>query len=68
MKCRLFLGANGSQIDLDGDGSADATLEALLTQIESDILSGDASLQQAAHDLADDINNGVGVINATMFN
>ena len=61
-KCRTFLGANGTQIDLDGNGTADITLEAALTQIESDILSGDPALQQAAHDLADDINNGVGVL------
>jgi hypothetical protein len=61
-KCRVFLGANGTQIDLDGNGTADMTLEAALTQIESDILSGDPALQQAAHDLADDINNGVGVL------
>jgi hypothetical protein len=61
-KCRTFLGANGTQIDLNGDGTADITLEAALTQIESDILSGDPALQQAAHDLADDINNGIGVL------
>jgi hypothetical protein len=61
-KCRTFLGANGTQIDLNGDGVADITLEAALTQIESDILSGDPALQQSAHNLADDINNGVGVL------
>jgi hypothetical protein len=61
-KCRTFLGASGTQIDLNGDGTADITLEAALTQIESDILSGDPALQQAAHDLADDINNGIGVL------
>jgi hypothetical protein len=61
-KCRVFLGANGTQIDLDGNGAADITLEAALTQIESDILSGDPALQQAAQELADDINNGVGVL------
>lgn len=66
-KCRLFLGEDGTQVDLDGDGTADATLEALLTQIESDILSGDPALQGAAQSLADDINNGIGVIQATMF-
>jgi len=68
MKCRLFLGTNGTQIDLDGDGVADISLEDALTSIESDILSGDPSLQGDAHDLADDINNGIGVIDATMFN
>ncbi len=61
-KCRTFLGANGTQIDLDGDGSADITLEAALTDIESNILSGDPALQALAHQLADDINNGVGVL------
>jgi hypothetical protein len=61
-KCRVFLGLNGTKIDLDGNGTADITLEAALTQIESDILSGDPALQQAAHDLADDINNGIGVL------
>ena len=66
-KCRLFLGTNGTLIDTDGDGIADLTLEAALTQIESDILSGDPDLQHAAHNLADDINNGIGVLNASMF-
>jgi hypothetical protein len=67
-KCRLFLGANGTQLDLDGNGVADTTLEAAYTDIESWINSLDPALQGDAKDLADDINNGVGVINATMFN
>jgi hypothetical protein len=70
-KCRLFLDFgtnNGTELDLDGDGLADTTVEAALTTIESNILSGDPALQQEAKDLADDINNGVGVINSTMFN
>lgn len=61
-KCRTFLGENGTQVDLDGDGTADITLEEALTQIESDILSGDDALIHAAHQLADDINNGIGVL------
>lgn len=70
-KCRVFLDFgtnNGTELDLDGDGIADTTVEAALTTIESNILSGDPALQEEAKDLADDINNGVGVINSTMFN
>jgi hypothetical protein len=70
-KCRLFLDFgtnNGTEIDLNGDGTADTTVEAALTTVESNILSGDPALQEEAKDLADDINNGVGVINSTMFN
>jgi hypothetical protein len=62
IQCRTFLGVNGTQVDTNGDGVADMTLEAALTLIESNILSGDPALQQAAHDLADDINNGIGVL------
>ena len=62
IQCRTFLGVNGTQIDTNGDGVADMTLEAALTLIESNILSGDPALQQAALELADDINNGVGVL------
>jgi hypothetical protein len=67
-KCRLFFGENGTQLDTTGDGQADTTLEAAFTEIESNILSMDEALQEEAKDLADDINNGVGVIDATMFN
>jgi hypothetical protein len=67
-KCRLFLGASGTQIDTNGDGTPDMTLEAALTLIESNILSGDPALQQQALNLADDINNGIGVKQSTMFN
>ncbi len=61
-KCRLFL---GNQIDTNGDGTADMTVGEALTLIESNILSGDPALQEQAKDLADDINNGVGVIGFT---
>lgn len=67
-KCRLFLGVNGTLLDLDGDGLADQPVEAALVGIESDILSGNPTLQGAAQALADDINNGIGVIGATQFN
>jgi hypothetical protein len=63
-KCRLFLGNWGTLLDTDGDGVADSNLEAALTLIESNILSGDPILQAEAHELADDINNGVGLIDA----
>jgi len=46
---------------------ADLTLEAALTLIESNILSGDPDLQGEAQSLADDINNGIGVLNSSMF-
>jgi hypothetical protein len=58
-KCRLFF---GNELDTDGDGVADLTVGAAFTQIESDILSGDPALQEPAKDLADDINNGIGVL------
>jgi len=61
-KCRLFF---GNEVDTNGDGVADLTVGEALTQIESDILSGDPVLQEAAKDLADDINNGIGVLGAT---
>jgi len=61
-KCKLFL---GNEVDTDGDGVADLTVGEALTQIESDILSGDPALQEAAQQLADDINNGIGVLGAT---
>lgn len=64
-KCRLF---SGTQLDLDGDGQADSDIDSAVTQIISDILSGDPSLQADAKDLTDDINNGIGVIGATQFN
>jgi hypothetical protein len=66
-KCRLFVAEDGTQIDTDGDGIADISLEAALTLIESNILSGDPDLQHDAHQLADDINNGIGVLNSSMF-
>jgi hypothetical protein len=66
-KCRLFIAENGTQIDIDGDGIADLSLEAALTLIESNLLSGDPDLQHDAHQLADDINNGIGVLNSSMF-
>jgi hypothetical protein len=58
-KCRLFL---GNEIDTNGDGTADMTVGEALTLIESNILSGDPELQKQAQALADDINNGIGVI------
>lgn len=58
-KCRLF---SGNEVDTNGDGGADLTVGEALTLIESNILSGDPALQEAAKDLADDINNGIGVI------
>lgn len=66
-KCRLFIGGTGTQIDTNGDGVADLSIEAALTLIESNILSGDDALIHAAHQLADDINNGIGVLGATQF-
>jgi len=67
-KCRAFLGENGTQIDTDGDGVVDMTLEAAITLIESNLLSGDDALMHAAQQLADDINNGIGVLRSTVFN
>jgi hypothetical protein len=61
-KCRLFL---GNQIDTDGNGTADMTVGEALTLIESNILSGDPALQEQAKDLADDINNGIGLLGTT---
>lgn len=58
-KCRLFF---GNEVDTDGDGVADLTVGAAFTQIESAILSGDPALQKQAKDLADDLNNGIGVL------
>jgi hypothetical protein len=66
-RCRLFVGEKGTLLDTNGDGVADTNVEAALTLIESNILSGDPNLQAEAHELADDINNGVGVIDATVF-
>lgn len=66
-KCRLFVGEKGTLLDTDGDGLPDTNVEAALTLIESNILSGDPSLQAEAHQFADEINNGVGVIDATVF-
>jgi len=62
-RCRLFAGDNGTEIDIDDDGVADMTLGEALALIESWILSGDRGLIAQAHTLADDINNGVGVLN-----
>jgi hypothetical protein len=66
-RCRLFVGEKGTLIDTNGDGEPDTNVEAALILIESNILSGDPNLQAEAHELADDINNGVGVIDATVF-
>jgi len=68
MKCRLFIGEHGTQLDTTGDGLPDTNVEAALVLIESNILSGDDSLIHEAHALADDINNGVGVLNQAVFN
>jgi hypothetical protein len=66
-KCRLFTGEHGTEIDTTGDGVADTNIEAALVLIESNILSGEKSLIAAAQSLADDINNGVGVLNQAVF-
>jgi hypothetical protein len=66
-KCRLFTGEHGTEIDTTGDGIADTNIEAALTLIESNILSGDKFLIAAAQSFADDINNGVGVLNQAVF-
>jgi hypothetical protein len=66
-KCRLFMGEKGTLLDTSGDGLADNNVEAALTLIESNILSGDPNLQAEAQAFADDINNGVGVIDVTVF-
>jgi hypothetical protein len=58
-KCRLFL---LNEVDTDGDGTANMTVAEALTEIESNILSGDPELQKQAQGLADDINNGIGVL------
>jgi len=66
-KCRLFTGEHGTEIDTTGDGIADMNVEAALVLIESNLLSGDEQLIADAHSLADDINNGFGVLNLGVF-
>lgn len=66
-KCRLFTGVYGTELDTTGDGIADTNIEAALVLIESNILSGDRALILEAQSLADDINNGVGVLNQAVF-
>jgi len=50
-----------NMVDVDGDGIADMTVGDALVQIEAQILSGDPTLQLEAKNLADDINNGMGL-------
>jgi hypothetical protein len=57
-KCKLFL---ANTVDTDGDNVADLTIGEALTLLETNILSGDTELEHAALELADDINNGIGV-------
>ncbi|HTO09755.1 MAG TPA: hypothetical protein VMR86_22080 [Myxococcota bacterium] len=63
-KCRLFL---GTQLDEDGDGSADGTVAGAIGQIISEIQSGDFGQQLDALSTAAQINNGQDVLGATLF-
>jgi hypothetical protein len=60
MKCKLF---DGNFIVTNACGT-NLTVGNALTQVKSDIQSGQAELEHDAHDCADDVNNGISVINS----
>jgi hypothetical protein len=63
-KCRIF---PGTDLDLDGDGVPDSTVDEQLGTIITQIDSGDSSQQQQAFETALDINLGRTVIDAVVF-
>jgi len=63
-KCRIF---PGTELDLDGDGVADSTVDEQLGVIIAGIDSGDANQQHDAFEIALDINLGRTVIDAVEF-
>ncbi|HTO54398.1 MAG TPA: hypothetical protein VMR50_13525 [Myxococcota bacterium] len=63
-KCRLFL---GTQLDQDGDGTADGTVGDEIGVLISEIQSGDFVQQLDALSEAAQINNGQDVLGMTLF-
>jgi hypothetical protein len=63
-KCRLFF---DTPVDTNGDDIGDTTVGEQLVIVESNILSGDPALVKEAIKIARDLNEGIGVIDTTLF-